>query len=134
MQKQFTFTRTDNLSEYQKLIYDMFEVWGHERFQLLTLLFQSVFTEEEMHKPEYVTSKLVALSQKGFASIRAAPPSVYQPSPMISPDPASDTVTIPEPETESVVEDINIDLGPLNNFRNQITKTSFEKGDNRHDQ
>ena len=79
MQKQFTFTRTDNLTEYQKRIYDMFEIWGHERFQLLTLLFQSVFTEEEMQKPEYVTSKLVALSQQGFASIRAAPTAVYQP-------------------------------------------------------
>ena len=124
MQKQFTFTRTDNLTEYQKLIYDMFEVWGHERFQLLTLLFQSVFTEEEMHRPEYVTSKLVALSQQGFASIRAAPPSVYQPTPMISPDPASDTVTIPEPETESVVEDINIDPGILSNYVDQILKTN----------
>lgn len=133
MQKQFTFTRTDNLSEYQKLIYDMFEVWGHERFQLLTLLFQSVFTEEEMHRPEYVTSKLVALSQQGFASIRAAPSDSYQPAPIISPAPA-DTSTITEPETGSVAEDISIDLGPLNSFRTQITKTSFEKGDNRHDQ
>ena len=134
MQKQFTFTRTDNLTEYQKLIYDMFEVWGHERFQLLTLLFQSVFTEEEMHRPEYVSSKLVALSQQGFASIRAAPSVSYQPAPIISPAQTTDAASIPEPETEAVAEDISIDLGPLNSFRNQITKTSFEKGDNRHDQ
>ena len=123
MQKQFTFTRTDNLSEYQKLIYDMFEVWGHERFQLLTLLFQSVFTEEEMHKPEYVTSKLVALSQQGFASIRAAPTASYQPVPIISPAP-TDASTITEPESESVAEDINIDPGILSNYVDQILKTN----------
>ena len=27
MQKQFTFTRTDNLTEYQELIYNLFEAW-----------------------------------------------------------------------------------------------------------
>lgn len=86
MQKQFTFTRTENLTEYQKLIYDMFEVWGHERFQLLTLLFQAVFTEEDMKRPEYVTSKLVELSHKGYASIRAAPETYDQPRLQQTPD------------------------------------------------
>ena len=123
MQKQFTFTRTDNLTEYQKRIYDMFEIWGHERFQLLTLLFQSVFTEEEMQKPEYVTSKLVALSQQGFASIRAAPTAVYQPV-LITPPAPADASTITEPESESVAEDINIDPGILSNYVDQILKTN----------
>ncbi len=124
MQKQFTFTRTDNLTEYQKRIYDMFEVWGHERFQLLTLLFQSVFTEEEMQKPEYVTSKLVALSQQGFASIRAAPTAVYQPVLFTPPAPAADVPEISKSETEMVEDDIIIDPGILSNYVEQIVKAN----------
>lgn len=124
MQKQFTFTRTDNLTEYQKRIYDMFEIWGHERFQLLTLLFQSVFTEEEMQKPEYVTSKLVALSQQGFASIRAAPTAVYPPVLITPPAPAADVPEVSESETEMVEDDIIIDPGILSNYVEQIVKAN----------
>jgi len=71
MQKQFTFTRTDNLTEYQELIYNLFEAWGHMRFQMLTALFQCLFTEEELKNPSYVTAKLASMMQQGPVSMPA---------------------------------------------------------------
>lgn len=71
MQKQFTFTRTDNLTEYQELIYNLFEAWGHMRFQMLTALFQCLFTEEELRNPTYVTAKLASMVQQGPAAMQA---------------------------------------------------------------
>lgn len=128
MQKQFTFTRTENLTEYQKLIYDMFEVWGHERFQLLTLLFQAVFTEEDMKRPEYVTSKLVELSHKGYASIRAAPETYDQPPAPTDSGQVSET----PPATESVEGSpdgtINISSSTFSNYKEQIMMRNTQKG------
>lgn len=69
MQKQFTFTRTDNLTEYQELIYNLFEAWGHMRFQMLTALFQCLFTEEELKNPSYVTAKLASMMQQGHVAM-----------------------------------------------------------------
>ena len=69
MQKQFTFTRTDNLTEYQELIYNLFEAWGHMRFQMLTALFQCLFTEEELMNPSYVTAKLASMMQQGHVAM-----------------------------------------------------------------
>jgi hypothetical protein len=71
MQKQFTFTRTDNLTEYQELIYNLFEAWGHMRFQMLTALFLCLFTEEELRNPTYVTAKLASMVQQGPAAMQA---------------------------------------------------------------
>lgn len=128
MQKQFTFTRTENLTEYQKLIYDMFEVWGHERFQLLTLLFQAVFTEEDMKRPEYVTSRLVELSHKGYASIRAAPETYDQPPAPTDSGQVSET----PPATESVEGSpdgtINISSSTFSNYKEQIMMRNTQKG------
>ncbi len=128
MQKQFTFTRTENLTEYQKLIYDMFEVWGHERFQLLTLLFQAVFTEEDMKRPEYVTSRLVELSHKGYASIRAAPETYDQPSAPTDPGQISEDQPTTEPVEGSQGGAINISSSAFSNYKEQIMMRNTQKG------
>ena len=96
MQKQFTFTRTDNLTEYQELIYNLFEAWGHMRFQMLTVLFQCLFTEEELKNPSYVTAKLASMMQQQGP--------VSMPAERITVQPVS-TVEADQPDQEPVQED-----------------------------
>ncbi len=62
-QRQFTFTRREDLSEYQKHMFDLMQAWGSQRLQMLTLLFKTAFSEEEVLDDAMCTAKLYMLSK-----------------------------------------------------------------------
>ena len=63
----FTISNTDTLTDYQKHILNLFKLWGRGKFELVTMLFKALFTEEEISDPSVVYGKL-ALAASGIKS------------------------------------------------------------------
>lgn len=98
-QRQFTLTRRDDLSEYQKAMFDLMQSWGQLRLSLLTCLFKTVFSEEEITDKEACSLKLYALAKGNIDNpkplTRTTDPA-QAPAPAVKPEPVTSVPTIKE--------------------------------------
>ena len=80
---QIIFTKSDRMTEKQRLFFDMLYAWGRNRYNLLVGLAGLIFSEEEMRNPE---NCLIRLEAMVLQQSKGTPPAV------------SGTETFPEPE------------------------------------
>lgn len=112
-QRQFTLTRRDDLSEYQKAMFDLMQSWGTLRLSLLTCLFKTVFSEEEITDKEACSLKLYALAKGNIDNPKPATRTTtpaQAPAPAVKPEPVASIPTIKE---ETPAEE---DEGPTDIF------------------
>ena len=94
---QIIFTKSDRMTEKQRLFFDMLYAWGRSRFNLLVGMANLIFTEEEMRNPE---NCLIRLEAMVLHQSRGMPPGTSNETALPNPENEVTVVPVAEPETE----------------------------------
>ena len=60
---QIVLAKNPRMTKQPDEVFDLIKSWGHQRFQALYLMMTQMFTDEELHDPDYCLAKLVVNSR-----------------------------------------------------------------------
>lgn len=94
---QIIFTKSDRMTEKQRLFFDMLYAWGRSRFNLLVGMANLIFTEEEMRNPE---NCLIRLEAMVLHQSRVVPQGTSNETALPNPENEVPVAPVAEPEAE----------------------------------